>query len=184
MSHQVGRLRTTWDTRCRWRTSRNALEPRQTASSKPSASQPSTLNSGGCTCRFAVDSLGAGCPDLLSDTALDAFRHAEDNGGVGVSIVSFRSCRFDLWYATHKRGSSRVARADYEFVKSTLLDPDLNFHIVELSRRAVPHIEFSTKKELSDPWDRLIVTTALEHNLPLVTSDKKISDLAVIETIW
>jgi PIN domain nuclease of toxin-antitoxin system len=35
-----------------------------------------------------------------------------------------------------------------------------------------------------DPIDRLIVATALHHNVPLVTADRKIHAAGVVETIW
>ena len=60
-----------------------------------------------------------GAPEKLSDRALSALREAEDAGGIGVSITSV----FDLWYATHKRGPTRVEVPDFELVKSTLGRP-------------------------------------------------------------
>ena len=35
-----------------------------------------------------------------------------------------------------------------------------------------------------DPADRLIVATALQHGVPLVTKDGRIRDAQVLETIW
>lgn len=37
---------------------------------------------------------------------------------------------------------------------------------------------------IRDPADRLIVATALHHRLPLVTTDAKIRNANVVETIW
>jgi len=36
----------------------------------------------------------------------------------------------------------------------------------------------------ADPADRLIVATALVHDVPLVTADSAITDSGVVETIW
>jgi len=35
-----------------------------------------------------------------------------------------------------------------------------------------------------DPADRLIVATAIHHQMPLVTTDGRIQRAAVLETIW
>ena len=35
-----------------------------------------------------------------------------------------------------------------------------------------------------DPADRLIVATAIEHGVPLVTKDGRIRDANIVETIW
>ena len=37
---------------------------------------------------------------------------------------------------------------------------------------------------IRDPADRVIVATALQHGLSLVTSDTKIRDAGIVETIW
>ena len=35
-----------------------------------------------------------------------------------------------------------------------------------------------------DPADRLIVATAIENGVPLVTKDKRIRDANIVQTIW
>jgi len=35
-----------------------------------------------------------------------------------------------------------------------------------------------------DPFDRIIVATALHHNLPLLTRDKNISASGLVRTVW
>jgi PIN domain nuclease of toxin-antitoxin system len=37
---------------------------------------------------------------------------------------------------------------------------------------------------IADPWDRLIVATALALEIPLVTRDQAIQRSGVVETIW
>jgi hypothetical protein len=37
---------------------------------------------------------------------------------------------------------------------------------------------------LPDPWDRMIVATALHLSVPLVTKDRAITATGVVETIW
>ena len=42
----------------------------------------------------------------------------------------------------------------------------------------------SLPDSIRDPADRLIVTTALHHGVPLVTKDERIRRAGVVETIW
>ena len=37
---------------------------------------------------------------------------------------------------------------------------------------------------LGDPWDRFISAPAMALELPLVTRDRKITELDLVETIW
>jgi PIN domain nuclease of toxin-antitoxin system len=37
---------------------------------------------------------------------------------------------------------------------------------------------------LGDPWDRFISATAMAPDLPLVTRDREITELDLVETIW
>ena len=37
---------------------------------------------------------------------------------------------------------------------------------------------------LGDPWDRFIGATATALDLPLVTHDRRLTQLEVVETIW
>jgi PIN domain nuclease of toxin-antitoxin system len=37
---------------------------------------------------------------------------------------------------------------------------------------------------LGDPWDRFISATAMALELPLVTRDRRITELDLVETIW
>ena len=37
---------------------------------------------------------------------------------------------------------------------------------------------------LGDPWDRFITATAMAFGLPLVTRDRRITELGLVETIW
>ena len=37
---------------------------------------------------------------------------------------------------------------------------------------------------LADPHDRMIVASALEAEYPLITKDRKITDLNLVETVW
>lgn len=36
----------------------------------------------------------------------------------------------------------------------------------------------------ADPFDRVIVATALHHGLPLATRDRAIADAGIVQTIW
>jgi PIN domain nuclease of toxin-antitoxin system len=52
------------------------------------------------------------------------------------------------------------------------------------THHSIPHAESFPKEHLPDPFDRMIVSSALEYDLPLVTSDKRIAELGVVQIIW
>ncbi len=121
-----------------------------------------------------------GDPVKLSSAATAALDDADDTDGIGVSIASLP----DIWYSTQKKGADRVAVDDYEELKATLIDAERNAHVLSITERSMAHLDAFPRAALRDPFDRFIVATALEHELPLVTADKRIIDLGVVTTIW
>lgn len=119
-------------------------------------------------------------PDRLSPAATAALDEADETDGVGLSIASL----LDIWFATQKGGPTRIEIDKYEQLKAFLGDPDVNVHTLPITERAAPHLDNFTRTALPDPFDRFIVATALEHELPLVTADKRIIDLGAVPTIW
>ncbi|MGH3799360.1 MAG: hypothetical protein ACRDTD_04340 [Pseudonocardiaceae bacterium] len=68
-------------------------------------------------------------PDRLSEPTLDALGEAEDDAGIVVSAATIG----DLWYASHKSGSSSLAPGAFESLRRTVLDPSINFDVVPIT---------------------------------------------------
>ncbi len=119
-------------------------------------------------------------PHLLSNRARESLLEAEQSDGIAVSGASL----FDLWYATQKSGVTRVGTDQFQTVVSVIENIDAGVVVLPVSERTAAHVDFASRNDMPDPWDRMIVATALEHELPLVTADKRIIDLGVVTTIW
>ena len=113
----------------------------------------------------------------LSEPARDALRAAEREGTLTVSIATF----IDLWYVTQT--THGVTGGDLHRLKSTLsASSAVDVHPVD---EAVADA-FATidRSAVADPWDRLIMATAMTLNAPLITRDALIRQAGVVETIW
>lgn len=58
-----------------------------------------------------------------------------------------------------------------------------NFRDLLLTRKAAA-LAPSFSNKLPDPFDQLIVASALDANLPLITRDKNIQESKLIRTVW
>lgn len=113
----------------------------------------------------------------LSTRAAEVLRSAEASEGVVVSVATL----IDLWYVTQTtQGVSVTELADLrQLVADT---PTVNFYPVDT--KIADACTGISRGLLSDPWDRLIVATAMSLHLPLVTRDGPIQDSGLVETIW
>jgi PIN domain nuclease of toxin-antitoxin system len=114
-------------------------------------------------------------------TELDAAQ-ADSAGGIAVSVAS----RLDLHYLV-KKGTFSESAADAMWNVTT--DPTVNIWAVPVTSRIADRFGDQTiaASPLTDPWDRLIVATAVELGVPLITKDRKMRDLAPqigISAIW
>lgn len=119
-------------------------------------------------------------PDQLSDRALDVLGQAEDSDGIVVSAATLG----DLWYASHKIGKRALTPGAFDSLRATVLDPQNQFQLAPLDATTMDHLRSFPLAALPDPWDRLIVSTAAQLQLPLVTKDRAITAAGVVETIW
>ncbi len=119
-------------------------------------------------------------PDQLSDVALDVLGTAEDTDGVVVSAATLG----DLWYSSHKVGKRALTPGAFESLRETVLDPESRFEVAVLDAETMAHLQSFPLTDLPDPWDRMIVSTAAQHGLPLVSKDRAITATGVIEVIW
>lgn len=79
---------------------------------------------------------------------------------------------------------NRIPEAAFEQLNQALADPATRFQIVPLDlaiAQATRQIDRATVPEMPD---RIIATTALHLNLPLLTRDHRIQALQNIQTIW
>lgn len=113
----------------------------------------------------------------LSETARTALRDAQQEHGLTVSVATF----LDLWYVTQT--TRQVTPDQLVRLRQTLVaSPAVDLHPVD---DAVADAFTSIDRTaIADPWDRLIVATALALEIPLVTRDQAIQNSGVVETVW
>jgi PIN domain nuclease of toxin-antitoxin system len=124
--------------------------------------------------RYLVD------PARLSEPALDALLAAEDSDGVIVSAATLA----DLWYASQKTSSAPIAPGVFEHIQDTVLDPATNLVLQPISVATMRYFDVVPLNDLRDPFDRFILATAIQLSVPLVTSDRAISNTKTVEIIW
>lgn len=122
-------------------------------------------------------------PERLSDAARERLDAAEDAepGGVLVSVAS----RIDLHYlVASKRMGTELAKLIWQAVTA----PDRNVWPVHITTPVAERFgDDELTAALPDPWDRLIVATAVELGVDLITKDRKIQDLArrgYVSAVW
>jgi len=119
-------------------------------------------------------------PARLSEPALDALLTAEDSDGVIVSAATLA----DLWYASQKTSSAPIAPGVFEHIQDTVLDPVTNLVLQPISVATMRYFDVVPLDDLRDPFDRFILATAIQLGVPLVTSDRAISNTKTVEIIW
>jgi len=113
----------------------------------------------------------------LSEPARDALRAAEGEGSLTVSVATF----LDLWYVTQT--TQGVTAGELHRLKSTLSASPV-VHVHPIDEAVADAFATIDRAAIADPWDRLIVATAMTLDAPLVTRDVPIRQAGVIETIW
>ena len=69
-------------------------------------------------------------------------------------------------------------------IREVLSDSAGVFECAPLGHEIASRLPEIPRASVKDPWDRIIAVTALERQLPLITRDRLLSNLVVIETIW
>lgn len=124
--------------------------------------------------RYLVD------PERLTERALEALLEAENSDGVVISAATLG----DLWYASQKTSSSPLAPGVFEHIRATVLDPSTNLVVKPVSAATMTHFDTVPLDDLRDPFDRFILATAAQLDVPLVTADRSISKAGLVEIIW
>jgi PIN domain nuclease of toxin-antitoxin system len=108
--------------------------------------------------------------------------HSDPSGGVLVSVAS----RIDLHYLAIK---GTFTAGQTHLVWQVTDNPAVNIRSVSVTSRIAERFgdQRILASPLTDPWDRLIVATALEFGIPLITNDQKIRAFApqiALTTVW
>lgn len=114
----------------------------------------------------------------LSSAAAESLADAEREDGIVVYIASL----IDLWYVTQ---TTRSLTVDHLAQLQELIDdPDVNVTAYPVDA-AVARASWSIPRPLlRDPWDRLILATAIALDAPLVSSDAAIRAANLVPVIW
>ena len=119
-------------------------------------------------------------PDRLSEPAFEALGNAENSEG----WWSRRRRRGSL-VSSHKIGKRALTPGAFESLHATVLDPENEgFEVAAVDAVTMARLMSFPLSVLPDPWDRMIVATALQQSVPLVTKDRAITAAGVVETIW
>lgn len=113
----------------------------------------------------------------LSAQVAAVLREAEVGNGIVVSVATL----IDLWYFTQTTQgvSARELSEPRRLVVGTSA---VDLYPVDV---AVADAYAAISRELlGDPWDRLIVATAVVLRTPLVTRDGAIQRSELVETLW
>jgi PIN domain nuclease of toxin-antitoxin system len=114
----------------------------------------------------------------LSLAALAALEEAGSTDVIAVSVASV----VDIRYVIRTRGTFTDDQLDQ--VVGLLRDPDSTLEAEQITLDVAAAIRQIPRDALGDPWDRFITATAMALGLPLVTRDRRITELRLVETIW
>ena len=88
----------------------------------------------------------------------------------------------DLWYVTQTTGAVRPDQL--AAIIGLLNDPDSSLDPIPISTNVVAAFSSIPLLALRDPWDRLVMATAIDLGVPLVTADARIAATGLVEVLW
>jgi PIN domain nuclease of toxin-antitoxin system len=115
-------------------------------------------------------------PARLSRRARRAIEKAS-SGGLAIASVTL----FELSLLA-AAGDIRVKRPPSEWLRSVVREARLS--ILEITPDVAAVAGHLPPSFPADPFDRLVVATAIVGDLPLVTADERIHASGVVETVW
>lgn len=115
----------------------------------------------------------------LSEPATDLLRAADEGDGIYLSAITL----VDIWYATHKR-TGAIDVDQLAVLDEVLADPEINIHVLPVTNAVALLAREPNRKELPDPFDRVILATARAHGMPLVSPDSLLRNLAMHPASW
>jgi len=105
-------------------------------------------------------------------------REAQDTDGVIVSTALL----IDLWYVTQT--TAAFSSGDLETVIALLSEGETAATLAPIDLRVFGAWSRLSRSALPDPWDRLIVATAIAHEISLVTRDDAIRRSGYVDVVW
>ncbi|MHB1911745.1 MAG: type II toxin-antitoxin system VapC family toxin [Acidimicrobiales bacterium] len=114
----------------------------------------------------------------LSRTAADALSQAEAGDGILVSAASL----IDLWYVTQT--TKTLSESQLLDLEALLADPASKVELAAVDLEVTRAFRQIDRALLADPWDRLIVATAMARGMSLVSRDEPIRRSGLVEVIW
>lgn len=113
-------------------------------------------------------------PERLSSTALQI---VESNAELYVNIAS-------LWEIMIKEQIGKLDIKETSAMELQEVCSEMNIHILQTTIPQIDRIRsLPTFKDHGDPFDRLIISQAMELSMPVITSDQKFTRYA-IQVIW
>jgi PIN domain nuclease of toxin-antitoxin system len=110
---------------------------------------------------------------------LATLAEAEASEGIVIWVMT----PAELWYKANKIRAVGFLRGDVELIKATVTDPRTRLELQAVTPEIAWRFE-TVPMELGDPFDRLIVATAVELGIPLVSADKEVAAVGVVDVIW
>lgn len=114
----------------------------------------------------------------LSDKARQAM---DDATSADVALLISAATLVELVYLVEK---GTFSEADVEAFHEILDAADSGFEVAPIDRAVARAIGRIPRVAVADPFDRMIAATALVRAAPLVTYDRRLRQLADLETIW
>ena len=81
-----------------------------------------------------------------------------------------------------RKGRLKLRMPTEQWIQGSLDSPGVD--LLPLSAQAAVHAESGAFDSETDPADRMIAATAIEHDVPLVTHDRRLTELPQVQTIW
>ena len=113
----------------------------------------------------------------LSAAAARRLDACDEHGAIYVSAYTLVEVRYLV-----EKGELRPDQETQLF--AAVDDPDAAIEAVPVTVGIVRRLPAVPRQTLTDPADRLIVATAMELGLPLVTRDRKIRRSKLVDLIW
>ena len=116
-------------------------------------------------------------PKKVSRPAAQAIRQAIKGDGIAIASITLLEAAW-LFANGRVRSSGTVADTLRKLVDAT------GIGLLDLTPQIAATAAQLPDSVPKDPADRLIVATALEHAIPLVTRDQRIKDSRACRTVW
>jgi len=88
----------------------------------------------------------------------------------------------DLWYVTQTTGAVRPDQL--AAIVDLLNDAESSLDPIPISANVADAFGAIPLPALRDPWDRLIMATAIDLGVPLVSADTRIAATGLVEVLW